>query len=321
MDSIGENTVVTCEKQSNFIPVLRSGDWSDIGQKPYMEDAHICIPNLAEKFGDQVPGKEIVSLYGVFDGHGGKGASHFVRDHLPRIIVEDADFPLKLEQVVTRSFMETDAAFADSCSIERSLSSGTTALTAMIFGRSLLVANAGDCRAILSRHGLAFEMSKDHNTCCHDERKRVESLGGFIRDGYLNGELGVTRAIGNWHIEGMKETGDQIGPLSAEPELKLVTLTQEDEFLIIGSDGIWDVFSNQNAVDFVKRRLQDHNDVKRCCKEMVEVALKRGAVDNLTVVVVCFKADPPPHMVVPKGRVRRSVSAEGLLNLSLHLEG
>ena len=65
MDSIGENTVVTCEKQSNFIPVLRSGDWSDIGQKPYMEDAHICIPNLAEKFGDQVPGKEIVSLYGV----------------------------------------------------------------------------------------------------------------------------------------------------------------------------------------------------------------------------------------------------------------
>ena len=71
----------------------------------------------------------------MFDGHGGKGASHFVRDHLPRIIVEDANFPLKLEQVVTRSFMETDAAFADSCSIERSLSSGTTALTAMIFGR------------------------------------------------------------------------------------------------------------------------------------------------------------------------------------------
>ncbi|GJY23072.1 probable protein phosphatase 2C 27, partial [Tanacetum coccineum] len=64
MDSIGEITVDTCEKQSNFVLVLPYGDWSDIGKRSYMEDAHICIPNLAEKFGDQLPGKEIVSLYG-----------------------------------------------------------------------------------------------------------------------------------------------------------------------------------------------------------------------------------------------------------------
>jgi protein phosphatase PTC2/3 len=71
----------------------------------------------------------------VFDGHGGEGASQFVRDNLPRIIVNDANFPMELEQVVTRSFMETDAAFARSCALESGLSSGTTALTAMIFGR------------------------------------------------------------------------------------------------------------------------------------------------------------------------------------------
>lgn len=71
----------------------------------------------------------------MFDGHGGKSAAHFVRDYLPRVIVEDADFPIELEKVVTRSFMETDAAFAKSCSVESALSSGTTALTAMIFGR------------------------------------------------------------------------------------------------------------------------------------------------------------------------------------------
>lgn len=71
----------------------------------------------------------------MFDGHGGKGAAQFVRDHLPRVIVEDANFPLELEKVVTRSFMKTDAAFAESCSLQSTLSSGTTALTAMIFGR------------------------------------------------------------------------------------------------------------------------------------------------------------------------------------------
>lgn len=65
MDSIGENAVATYEKQSNFIPNLRSGDWSDIGNRLHMEDAHICIPNLAENFGDTLPGKEIISFYGV----------------------------------------------------------------------------------------------------------------------------------------------------------------------------------------------------------------------------------------------------------------
>lgn len=71
----------------------------------------------------------------VFDGHGGKDAAHFVRDYLPRVIVEDADFPIELEKVVTRSYMKTDAAFADTCSTHSAMSSGTTAITAMIFGR------------------------------------------------------------------------------------------------------------------------------------------------------------------------------------------
>ncbi|KAL5985571.1 hypothetical protein ACLOJK_027556 [Asimina triloba] len=254
----------------------------------------------------------------VFDGHGGKGAAQFVRDNLPRVIVEDADFPLELEKVVTRSFMQTDA---KTCSLQAALSSGTTALTAMIFGRSLLVANAGDCRAVLSRLGVAIEMSKDHRPSCINERNRIESLGGFIEDGYLNGQLGVTRALGDWHIEGMKSASELGGPLSAEPELKMMTLSKEDEFLVIGSDGLWDVFTSQNAVDFARRRLQEHNDVKRCCKDMVQEAIKRGAIDNLTVVMICFHADPPPHVAVHRARVRRSISAEGLHYLRCLLDG
>ncbi|KAK3026564.1 hypothetical protein RJ639_041150 [Escallonia herrerae] len=324
MESICEDTVVADKKQnlfSNFVPALRSGEWSDIGHRSYMEDTHVCIADLSKNFGHNLFDEEAISFYGVFDGHGGKGAAQFVRDHLPRVIAEDADFPLELEKVVTRSFMETDAAFAKSCSLESALSSGTTALTAMIFGRSLLVANAGDCRAVLSRHGVAVEMSKDHRPCCDIERMRIESLGGFVDDGYLNGQLGVSRALGDWHIKGLKEAGERLGPLSAEPELKLIILTKEDEFLIIGSDGIWDVFRSQNAVDFVRRRLQEHNDVKRCCKEVVDEAIKRGTIDNLTVVIVCFHTEPPPHVVVQRPRVRRSISAEGLKNLKIHLEG
>ncbi|XP_059635247.1 probable protein phosphatase 2C 27 isoform X2 [Cornus florida] len=294
------------------------------------EENHKTWPLQSELFHAQIQNWEneascdqfaLGNSFPVFDGHGGKFAAQFVRDHLPRVIVEDANFPLELEKIVTRSFMETDAAFAKSCSLESALSSGTTALTAMIFGRSLLVANAGDCRAVLSRRGLAIEMSKDHRPCCDNERMRIESLGGFIDDGYLNGQLGVTRALGDWHIKGLKETGERSGPLSAVPELKLITLTKEDEFLIIGSDGIWDAFRSQNAVDFARRKLQEHNDVKLCCKELVEEALKRGAIDNLTVVMVCFHSESPPRVTVPRPRVRRSISAEGLQNLKFLLEG
>ncbi|XP_057420549.1 probable protein phosphatase 2C 27 [Lotus japonicus] len=320
LESICEDAETTEKKHNmmNFVPTLRSGEWSDIGGRPYMEDTHICIGDLAKKFGYNVLGEEAISFYGVFDGHGGKSAAQFVRDHLPRVIVEDADFPLELEKVVTKSFLETDAEFAKTCSSE---SSGTTALTAIILGRSLLVANAGDCRAVLSRSGAVMEMSKDHRPLCMKERTRVESLGGFIDDGYLNGQLGVTRALGDWHLEGMKEMSGRGGPLSAEPELKLVTLTKEDEFLIIGSDGIWDVFRSQNAVDFARRRLQEHNDVRQCCKEIIGEAMKRGATDNLTVVMVCFHSDPPPPVVVERPRFRRSISAEGLQNLKCLLEG
>ncbi|KAM1061512.1 hypothetical protein ACFX14_025886 [Malus domestica] len=321
LESIGEDTVIADKKQSllNFVPALRSGEWSDIGGRTHMEDTHICIGDLAKQFGYNLLGGEAISFYGVFDGHGGKDAAHFVRDNLPRVIVEDADFPLELEKVITRSFMETDAAFAKTCSLE-ALASGTTALTAMIFGRSLLVANAGDCRAVLSRCGVAIEMSRDHRPCCTKERTRIESLGGYIDDGFLNGELGVTRALGNWHLEGMKDVGERGGPLSAEPELKLMTLSKDDEFLIIGSDGIWDVFTSRNAVDFARRRLQEHNDVKLCCKKIVEEAIKRGATDNLTLVMVSFHLEPPPHVVVERPRVRRSISAEGLQNLKFFLD-
>ncbi|KAE8735427.1 putative protein phosphatase 2C 27 [Hibiscus syriacus] len=255
----------------------------------------------------------------VFDGHGGKDASHFVCDHFPRVIVEDVDFPLELEKADTRSFMETDAAFAKSCSLESSLA-------------SLLVVNAGDSRTVLSWRGRAIEMSKDHRPCCVKERRQIESLGGLIDDGYLNGLLGITRALGDWHLERTKETGERIGPLSAEPELKLITLTKEDEFLIIDRDGIWDVFTrpvnepnaherSQNAIDFTRRRLQEHNDVKLCCKEIVEEATKRGATDNLTVVVVSFHSEPPRPCARQRGRVRRSISAEGLQSLKCLLEG
>ena len=150
------------------------------------------------------------------------------------------------------------------------------------------------------------------------ERKRIEAFGGYVYDGYLNGQLNVARALGDWHMEGMK--GADGGPLSAEPELMTENLTKEDEFLIIGCDGLWDVFMSQNAVDFARRRLQEHNDPVMCSKDLVDEALKRKSGDNLAVVVVCFQSHPPPNLVAPRARVQRSFSADGLRELQSFLD-
>ncbi|KAL8521930.1 hypothetical protein ACS0TY_012184 [Phlomoides rotata] len=305
------------DSDTEYMPLLRSGAWADIGSRSSMEDVYVCADSLMHEYGLNIASERPSAFYGVFDGHGGKHAADFACYNLPRLIVEDEDFPQEIERVISSAFLQTDAAFADACLLDADLASGTTALAALVIGSSLVVANAGDCRAVLCRRGKAIEMSRDHRPVCLRERRRIEASGGYVYDGYLNGQLNVARALGDWHMEGLK---GQDGPLSAEPEVMSTKLTEEDEFLIIGCDGLWEVFLSQNAVDFARRRLQEHNDPTACCKDLVDEALKRKSGDNLSVVVVCFRPQPPPNLVVPRGRVHRSISAEGLKELRSFLD-
>ncbi|KAJ3681986.1 hypothetical protein LUZ60_014559 [Juncus effusus] len=296
------------DPHDGFLPNFRSGSYADIGPKKYMEDEHLCVDDLFDFLKSSplnLPAP--CSFYGVFDGHGGTDAACFVKSNLLKFIVEDNHFPSNLDKALRSAFMKADYFLADSDSLDRS--SGTTVLTALIFGRTLLIANAGDCRAVLGKRGRAVELSKDHKPTCKTEKIRIEKLGGTIYDGYLNGQLSVSRALGDWHLKGAKNS---LYPLSGDPELHEVPLTVEDEFLIIACDGLWDVMSSQCAVTMVRKALMVHNDPEECSKELVKEALNRNCCDNLTVLVVCFSTDPPPKIEVPRWRVRKSISMEGL---------
>ncbi|XP_039134939.1 probable protein phosphatase 2C 47 [Dioscorea cayenensis subsp. rotundata] len=295
------------EAQPSFLPVFRSGSYSEIGPKQDMEDEHICVDNLVDHLDGVASFPLSGAFYGVFDGHGGKDAASYVRRNILKFIIEDSHFPICIDKAMKSAFVRADHAFADAHSLDSS--SGTTALTALIFGRTMHIANAGDCRAVLGRRGRAVELSIDHKPNCNSERLRIERLGGIVYDGYLNGQLSVARALGDWHIKGTKGS---LCPLSAEPELQKTILTEEDEFLILGCDGLWDVMTSQCAVTMVRKELMAHNDPERCSQELVREALSRNTCDNLTVVVVCFSPNPPPRIEIPRSRVRRSISAEGL---------
>ncbi|XP_058180593.1 probable protein phosphatase 2C 47 isoform X2 [Rhododendron vialii] len=294
-------------ENSGFLPIFRSGSCSEIGPKTYMEDEYICVDNLREHLEAASDFPSPGAFYGVFDGHGGVDAASFTRKNILKFIVEDSHFPTVVKRAIRNAFVKVDHAIADAKSLDRS--SGTTVLTALMLGRTMVIANAGDSRAVLGKRGRAIELSKDHKPNCTSEKLRIEKLGGVIYDGYLHGQLSVARALGDWHLKGPKGS---LYPLSSEPELEEVFLNEEDEFLIMGCDGIWDVMSSQYAVTIVRRELMLHNDPEKCSEVLVREALKRNTCDNLTVLVVCFSPDPPPTIEVPKIQKRRSISAEGL---------
>nr|GEX96380.1 probable protein phosphatase 2C 47 [Tanacetum cinerariifolium] len=125
------------------------------------------------------------SFYAVFDGHRGAKAASYVKEHAMRLFFESSNLP---EATTTLDGL-VDEFISDYC--------GTTALTVLVLERHLLISNAGDCRVFISRKGVAKQMSNDHRPSDLLEMKRVEELGGYFEEGYLNGELAVTRALGD----------------------------------------------------------------------------------------------------------------------------
>ncbi|GFZ21646.1 protein phosphatase 2C family protein [Actinidia rufa] len=264
----------------------------DIGNpmKMNISASTIYLHTWAIYLGALLPG----AFYGVFDGHGGSNAAAvYVKDNAMKLFFEDANLPQtsdvddnfleKLENRHRKAFLLADQALAGECSVPASC--GTTALTALVLGGHLIVANAGDCRAVLCRKGVAIQISQDHRPSSSLERQRVEEVGGYIEDGFLNGDLAVTRALGDWY---MKFPLGSSSPLISEPEIHQTLLTEDDEFLIVACDGIWDVMSNEDAVRLVRRALRRHNDPHRCAGELVNEALRLNTSDNLTAIVVCF---------------------------------
>ncbi|KAI8972194.1 phosphatase 2C-like domain-containing protein [Trametes punicea] len=145
--------------------------------------------------------------------------------------------------------------------------------------RVLYCANAGDARGVLCRSGRAVRLTYDHKGSDKQEAKRITDAGGFVMSGRVNGVLAVTRSLGD---SSMKEF--VVGsPYTTETEL-----SEEDEFLILACDGLWDVVSDQAAVDLVRGIA----DPRKAAEELLDHAYRNYSSDNVTVLVVRFR-DPP----------------------------
>ncbi|CAN6220578.1 unnamed protein product [Urochloa humidicola] len=171
---------------------------------------------------------------------------------------------------------------------------GSTACVALIRNRQLVVANAGDSRCVISRNGQAYSLSRDHKPELEAERERIQSAGGYIQMGRVNGTLNLSRAIGDMEFKQNKFLSPDKQILTANPDINIVELCDDDDFLVLACDGIWDCMSNQQLVDFIREHINTEESLSAVCERVLDRCLAPSTMggegcDNMTMILVQFK--------------------------------
>ena len=257
-----------------------------------------------------------LAFFGVYDGHGGSAAAEFCRLHLPSTVLQavkarldgvstdaggdescgkDSDMDAVddeklVKDAIRLAFVEADNTFLKICKEDNLGNVGTTVTTALCMGDSIYCANAGDSRTVLSRNGKAINLSEDHKPSNTMEEKRVREAGGFVVMGRVMGKLAVSRAIGDAEFKNLdsrllSEFSISSPLVIPDPDIKVSRIHDKDEFLILACDGLWDIFSSQEAVDMVSNSLDNGDSAEDAAKLLVNTALKKGSRDNVTVLI------------------------------------
>ncbi|PUZ70312.1 hypothetical protein GQ55_2G218400 [Panicum hallii var. hallii] len=175
---------------------------------------------------------------------------------------------------------------------------GATAVCVWILGQMVVVANAGDAKAVLARststngEGVvgdtksqlkAIVLTREHKAIFPQERSRIQKAGGSVgSNGRLQGRIEVSRAFGDRQF---KKVG-----LIATPDVHSFELTKKDHFIILGCDGLWGVFGPSDAVEFVQNQLKETSSASLAVRRLVKEAVReRRCKDNCTAVLIVFK--------------------------------
>lgn len=290
---------------------ITSGVYGMQGARTSMEDKHSVLPhpdfNKTCNLDDAIPR----SFFAVYDGHGGYVAAEYSRQHVHKNFSTDSMFGIQTEAALKNALLKTEHDFCSACRKKQLLSSsGTCAVVAYVQGTTLVVANVGDSRSVLSVGQRAVALSVDHKPARPDERERIEALGGrvgrtedeaFGRDigggsggggctciksmfsdekplRIFPGGLSVSRTIGDIALKATQL-------IVAEPELTVRQLTPEDNAVILACDGVWDVMNDSQAAELVRKHL---DDPAKAARMLSFEAYRRGSKDNISVVVVAL---------------------------------
>lgn len=179
-----------------------------------------------------------------------------------------------VEECLTSAFLITDI----ETSKQKLETSGSTAVVCLIVDGVLYCANVGDSRAVLGCNNgkPAQRLSFDHKASEKSEDARIANCGGFVRNGRVMGLLTVSRSFGDHPLKHL---------ITAIPHVSSTPLCKDKGIVILACDGMWDVFEDQEAVDFCQQLRNNGNEVN-LAQALIDECLKRKTTDNVTVLVV-----------------------------------
>jgi len=292
--------------------------------------------DLRDRYTLDEPMDELGVYFGVFDGHGGSQVSELAAKQLHKNIlshfrakqVQPASRDEKLKGAIREAYIQTDKEILGLAERKKFEQQGSTAITVLLHGNPklgtalrLVVANVGDSRAVLCRAGQAVAVSDDHKPDRLDEKKRIERAGGLVlnvrgawriaapanpgsskkasRREYAG--LSMTRSLGDSYFKVQNQLS------IPDPEVKILPITDKDLFMVLATDGIFNVMSNQDVVDCASKHW---GDAEEAAKNIVRTAFQKGSDENLTAMVLQFgwQDDKTPKYI----EKRKALVARGI---------
>ncbi len=303
-ETVNEKKIVT-KKIKDILPYTHVG-FDGEEPKENNQDNYFIYKNFM--------GNKDYIYMSVCDGHGVEG--HFVSDFIKETLPHDMSENLrntniltetqKAHSIITQTFLIANEKLVDNEEIN-SLFSGSTCVSVIYTPQRLIVPNIGDSRAVLGRLNKetgtikAIELSRDHKPTEKDEAQRIIENDGRIQSFIEDGEfVGPERVwIKEEEVPGLAMTrsfGDRVAAtvgVMSEPEIKEFDFCEEDKYMIIASDGIWEFISSQECIDIIKD-FYEKNDLKGCCEYLYQESSKRWlkeeeVIDDTTLILVFFE--------------------------------
>eukprot|EP00605_Chrysophyceae_sp_TOSAG23-4_P002104 GSChrysophyteH1.ASY1.ANO1.2330.1 assembled CDS len=293
---------------------IRVAACSNQGGRTYMED-RTCISigtldDVSSKFNHFLRSPlrahsrpaTAVSVIGVFDGHNGSYVAEQLSQQVPEVLrstLKTNDYNavdalrrtcFEMDRrVLTRDYHRMQAQ-RQNRGLSAQTFGGSTGLLAVIQRQessddktgsiTLTIANVGDCRAVKSSGGHSQQITRDHKASDSVELERIRKAGGEVTNGRVAGVLAVSRSFGDQAV-------------TSEPQLVQLQIEEDDEFVLIATDGLWDLFSNEEAVNFIRFKLLEHADCNKATEQLVaaaairagRAALQGKSWDNISVIL------------------------------------
>eukprot|EP00353_Schmidingerella_taraikaensis_P014031 CAMPEP_0185578072 /NCGR_PEP_ID=MMETSP0434-20130131/11928_1 /TAXON_ID=626734 ORGANISM="Favella taraikaensis, Strain Fe Narragansett Bay" /NCGR_SAMPLE_ID=MMETSP0434 /ASSEMBLY_ACC=CAM_ASM_000379 /LENGTH=295 /DNA_ID=CAMNT_0028195797 /DNA_START=170 /DNA_END=1057 /DNA_ORIENTATION=+ len=289
------------------------------GWRKSQEDAHIARTDLPDG----------VCLFGVFDGHGGKEVSIFVKEKFVQELIKLDEYKNRqygdaLKKCFRRmdTMMEEPEGRARLKQIQEEHGSpdpfsgglargedesiakftGCTATVVLMSQTHMVCANAGDSRSVLGRASgpqMCFALSDDHKPDNPGEKARIEAAGGFVEENRVNGSLNLSRSIGDFEYKSSEELPFTQQQVTVDPEIRQIARQPADSFLVLACDGIWDCLTSEECIGQTRDSLARHPDgqpLTKITEEMFDRIIATDILssagvgtDNMTCIIVQLK--------------------------------